>query len=60
MTTIYAAVYICKDITPIGLPGYNKVTLGLPYGNAVSNIVIQGTLSRFVVGNEYGIFITEK
>ena len=59
MTNIYQARYDCKEITPTGLSGYNDVRLGLSRGNGRSDIVIQSTLSRFVVGKEYLINVAE-
>lgn len=53
MKNIYQAVYECKQMTPTGLPGYINVRLGLPMGNGSTDITIQGTLARFVVGKEY-------
>jgi len=60
MGNIYTAMYICKSIHPIGLPSYADVVLGLHVGNGNSDILIKGTCSKFVVGNEYLINIMEK
>jgi hypothetical protein len=57
---IYTAWYECKFVTPIGLPGYNNILLGLPGGNGNSDILLKGTAARFVVGKEYLISIMEK
>jgi len=59
MSNIYTAVYKCRGIQPIGLPGYNDVLLRLEGGNGNSDILIKGTLSRFVVGKEYLINVME-
>ncbi len=59
VSSIYTAWYECKSVTPIGLPGYNNVVLGLPIGNGASDIVLKATCSRFVVGKGYLINIKE-
>jgi hypothetical protein len=59
MNNIYTAVYKCKVITPIHMPGYNDVRLGLPGLFSYSDIVIHGTVSRFVVGKDYLINVSE-
>jgi len=58
--SIYQAVYRCRKIGPTGMTGYNDVVLGLEYGNGSTDILIKGTLARFVVGKEYIINIMEK
>lgn len=60
MTNIYQAVYVCKALRPMGLPGYNDIVLGLAGSNGGSDMIIHSTLSRFVVGKEYIINIFEK
>ena len=60
MTNIYIAVYKCRGIQPIGLPGYNDVLLRLESGNGdASDIIIKCTLSRFVLGRDYLINVSE-
>jgi len=59
MKDIYQAMYVCKFVTSIGLPGYNNVLLGLSGGNGDSDILIKGTLARFVEGREYLIRVSE-
>ena len=59
MNSIYQAMYTCKLIQSIGLPGYNDITLGLLVGSGNSDIVIKGTIARFVVGKEYLINVAE-
>lgn len=59
MANIYTAHYVCKSVASIGLPGYNNVVLGLPVGGVGSDIVIKGTISRFVVGRAYFINVSE-
>jgi hypothetical protein len=58
MINVHVVVYICKAITPIGLPGYNDIALGFP-GSDRSSIIIRGTCSRFTLGKEYLITIGE-
>jgi len=60
MHNIYMAVYKCKSLTNIGMPGYNDVMLGLSMGSGASIIMIKGTVARFQVGKEYIISIGEK
>jgi hypothetical protein len=59
MANIYMAHYICQRVIPIGLPGYNNVVLGLAGGNGSSDVVVKGTIARFVEGKEYFIIISE-
>lgn len=59
MINIYTANFICMFVEPMGVPGYNDITLGLVYGNGNSNVVIKGTCARFVQGKEYLITVSE-
>lgn len=60
MRTIYQAVYRCKALTAIGMPGYFDVRLGLAGANGSSDIIVKGTCSDFEVGVEYLIGIARK
>jgi len=58
--SIYMARFMCRDIQPVALPGYNNVLLrleGVEHSN--SDVVIKGTLSRFIVGKEYLVMISD-
>ncbi len=61
MSNIYTAIYECKAKDAIGFPEYYDVRLGLPGSLLFSNsdIVIKGTCSRFVVGKNYLITVSE-
>jgi len=59
MINVHVAVYICKAITQVGMPGYYDVALGLPGSDSGSSIIVRGTCSRFVIGREYFINIAE-
>jgi len=56
---MYIAVYKCRAIQSIGLPGYNDVLLRLEGMNGNSDVVIKGTFSNFKVGEMYFIIISE-
>lgn len=58
MNSIYTALYVCKSMKSVGIPGYHEVFLGLP-GDRNSDIVVKGTCSSFEIGKEYFITITE-
>jgi hypothetical protein len=59
MNNIYTAVYECKALKPMGMPGYHDVVLCIPGGSETTGVVVYSTLSRFVVGKEYLINISE-
>lgn len=58
MNTIYVGQYTCLRTDESGITPYMDVALGLP-GKDVACVVVRMTCSRFQVGKEYLVTITE-
>lgn len=60
MNNVYTAIVHCVRIEPTGMPGYNKVCLGISLmNNDPPEIVLKGTYSRFQEGRQYIVQISE-
>lgn len=59
MTNIYTTMVYCVKVESVGLPGHNNVYLSIDPFKSNAEIVLKGTLSRFVQGKQYLLNLSE-